>query len=250
MISTDFFAAFRQKIIRITFYGSLFTPEGIFYNSSWADYGDLTVSSTSQFIALDTTDLENVQYFDTSQQKTIQNLIDYFAVDNIVAVNIPAASGGIGKILLYPDSPIEGRDILPSSGVGDATALTFTASSNNVSPTQSYIEACVQPLKGSELMVLPDGLRDKEIFKLWTTTKLHTVNNYSQNVGNNVFTGNYPDRLLISDIFYTVHDAKPWINIPIMGAVGGVSQYEYYITRWQPLATSDPYVTPPTGAPQ
>lgn len=61
--------------------------------------------------------------------------------------------------------------------------------------------ASTQPAKGSELLVLPEGLRDKVVYCIFTTTALNTIEEA---------TTNAPDKVLIDGSWFIVQHSAKW----------------------------------------
>ena len=82
----------------------------------------------------------------------------------------------------------------------------------NQTATTSTFTASVQPLSGEELQSLPEERRNKKTYKLYTSTKLETVN--SQN----------PDRVIIYTETYEVFRVDIWQN-------NIINHYEIYVSK-------------------
>lgn len=61
--------------------------------------------------------------------------------------------------------------------------------------------ASAQPAEGNQLLVLPEGLRDKVVYCIFTTTPLNTIEEA---------TGNAPDKVLIEGSWFVVHKSAKW----------------------------------------
>jgi hypothetical protein len=90
---------------------------------------------------------------------------------------------------------LDGKRFAASSNVkgrwtdGATTPFTFVAS--------------VQPLKGNELLVLPEGQREKETYKLYTTYQLRTADEPAKKK---------PDKIQIFSKTFEVISVEPWQN--------------------------------------
>ncbi len=79
--------------------------------------------------------------------------------------------------------------------------------SNGASSTIS-ISASVQPLKPSDILQLPEGRRNKQLFYIITDTQL------------NIVTTSNPDKITISGSDYELDQEEVWQN-------GVISHYKY-----------------------
>jgi hypothetical protein len=69
--------------------------------------------------------------------------------------------------------------------------------------TTIEIMASVQPVVGDELVMLPEGRRDRQTYKLYTKTELYGVSlQQSRN----------PDTVIIADEEYEVFEVQSWRN--------------------------------------
>ncbi len=88
-------------------------------------------------------------------------------------------------------------------------AKRFAASSNvkgrwtDGTETPFTFAASVQPLKGNELLTLPEGQREKESYKLYTSTQLFTANESEKKK---------PDKIQLFDKTFEVIIVEPWQN--------------------------------------
>ena len=65
------------------------------------------------------------------------------------------------------------------------------------------IQGSLQPLKGNELMLLPENRREIASYKVYTDTELFTATKGSNQS---------PDRIILSDGAYEVVRVEPWQN--------------------------------------
>jgi hypothetical protein len=65
-------------------------------------------------------------------------------------------------------------------------------------PTVIQIQASVQPVRGDEMQTLPEGRRDSQAVKLYTSTKLQTVDDDN------------PDILEAFDADFEIISVEPW----------------------------------------
>lgn len=70
------------------------------------------------------------------------------------------------------------------------------------------ITASVQPARGEDLQLLPEGMRQQQVIKLYTPAELRTADQYA---------GTPPDRVVLASAFggvdagtYQVQLVKPW----------------------------------------
>lgn len=242
-MSTDFFGAFKYNMTRLTYSGGLITPSGAFYNGVWADFSDAQLTDGQfLFIAFESLYDPISILYNNSLYETLVELEQEIIYRGLLAQFIPPLVENedrqyIGKILITTRNPLYPATLETAftyTLVDDEVTELFVASVNN-SPQSSVIQGCIQPLNGSETMVLPEGLRDREVYSLWTITKLNIVGDRTEPQGFGTYLGDNADKIIVNDAVYTVYTAKPWVYVPVMGAIGGVSQYQYYITRYQPL---------------
>ena len=69
--------------------------------------------------------------------------------------------------------------------------------------TSENIEASVQPLRGKEMELLPEGRRESQAYKLYTGTQLFTVKTSPTN---------NPDQIQIDSNWFEVLIVEPWQN--------------------------------------
>lgn len=68
----------------------------------------------------------------------------------------------------------------------------------------TVIKASVQPMRGQELAILPEGERQKDQRKVYTLTELRTADQSLQAP---------PDQLLIDGLAYQVQQVEPWPSV-------------------------------------
>lgn len=242
-MSTDFFGAFKYNMTRLTYSGGLITPSGAFYNGVWADFSDAQLTDGQYIFISFLAPYDPIsELYDTSLYNTLVMVEQQLVERKLLVQFIPPLVENedrqyIGKILITTRNPLYPAPIdtaFTYTYVDSEFTELFVATVNN-SPQSSVIQGCIQPLNGAETMVLPEGLRDQEVYSLWTNTKLNIVGDRTEPQGFGTYLGDNADKIIVNDAVYTVYTAKPWVYVPVMGAVGGVSQYQYYITRYQPL---------------
>jgi hypothetical protein len=89
------------------------------------------------------------------------------------------------------------RYAAPSSAKGQAQARTEIL--NNGNPWT--MRASIQPMKGYEMMMLPEGLRNSEVKKVYTQTVLQVASEDTQLLG---------DRLTIDGKTYEIKYREDW----------------------------------------
>lgn len=67
----------------------------------------------------------------------------------------------------------------------------------------TFMECTIQPSTQNELLVLDEGLRDKNVFTMYTKTEIRSVVEG---------TNQLPDIVVIDSIEYTVIKSMPWNN--------------------------------------
>ena len=248
----DIFAEFKTDVTRITFSGGLVTPEGSFFNGVWVDFTGYTLyEGQSINIDYDTDNIISVPYTD-SVYNTLSLLTEELLTIGVYAQFVPRLYGDtervdIGKILLPTNNELFTNHVYDAY-ISEGETIIAAAQINN-SPTLSKIQASVLPLRGRDLetMVMPSGLREQDVFRVFTTTRLYIVNNYANPNVYSTYEGNESDKIIYEGVIFSLQTFKPWINSPIMGPVGGVSQYEYLATFYQPLYSSNPELIPIQG---
>jgi len=86
--------------------------------------------------------------------------------------------------------------------------------------TDSTITASIQPLTGEDMQELPEGRRESEGYKMYTSTQVRTV----QGAGSN----QNADRVVFKAKEYEVHQVNPWQNNSNFSVV---NHYKYFILR-------------------
>lgn len=76
------------------------------------------------------------------------------------------------------------------------------------------IKASVQPITGSKLSVMPEGYRERGLYKLFTDTELKTVGTGTRD----------PDIVVIGSSKYTCEEIREWQN-------GIIPHYEVIVSR-------------------
>ena len=71
------------------------------------------------------------------------------------------------------------------------------------STTTLTVQATVQPLNGKDLQILPEGLRTREAFKLYTATELRTTDQTA---------GTLSDIVTRGGALYDVQQVGPWLS--------------------------------------
>ena len=249
-MSTDFFYSFRREAQRITYSQGYYTSSGIFFNGTWINL-EFVIFDPTYTLKVSFADLLDATIsipFDQDIYTTSLAIIEaFYSQLNIRTFFTPTPTPTMTKfgklgIGIYPqpivqEYVIDYCQILDSSGI---PTEAFLPPSYYNSPIVTGIKACIQPIKGTDLLVLPEGLRDKEVFRLWTTQKLNSVtreDSYSA----------YPDKVSFDDTVYVVDISRPWINVPALGAICVVAQYEYYVTKYQPMILPIMEVDPVLG---
>lgn len=87
-------------------------------------------------------------------------------------------------------------------------------------PTDSTITASIQPITGEEMQELPLARRESESYKMYTSTKVETVEEAGSNLN--------ADRVLFNGKEFEVHLVNPWQNNSNFNIV---NHYEYFILR-------------------
>lgn len=80
----------------------------------------------------------------------------------------------------------------------------------------TQITSSIQPMKGEEMQELPEGRRDSEGYKLFTSTLINTVTTVN------------PDQVLFFGKTFEVVQVFPWQNASAMGLV---NHYKYVVLR-------------------
>ena len=115
--------------------------------------------------------------------------------------------------------------VIPFLAVIDYFDITGGASQPSVTVTQSpilsTITASIQPLSGEEMLELPEARREKEVYKMFTSTQVNTV------------TSENPDQVQFFGKVFEIYEVKPWQNTSVLWPV---QNYCYYVMRLQPLA--------------
>lgn len=88
------------------------------------------------------------------------------------------------------------------------------------STTDSTITASIQPLKGEEMESLPEGRRDSEAYKMYTSTLIKTV----QEAGSD----QNADRVVFFGKEFEVHQVNEWQNNSNFAIV---NHYKYLVLR-------------------
>lgn len=227
---------------RLTYTGGLITSAGTFFNGSWA-YFDTQTLVAGQSITVTINSNTITEPFTFNLYTTLANLRSAFAALHIIVEYDPpiyspsyvteASRTEIGRILFRVPELVT---TLSASVIDSATSDVVYTATTSISPTSSSIMACLQPITGTQSMVIPEGLRTQWFYVLWTDTKLNTVDATGIAYASDSQYGNNADKIIdVDGTIYSVESAKPWINTPIMGGIGGVSQYQYYVGRYQPL---------------
>lgn len=86
--------------------------------------------------------------------------------------------------------------------------------------TDSIITASIQPLTGEDMEELPEGRRESEGYKMYTSTQVRTV----QEAGSD----QNADRIVFNSKEYEVHRVNPWQNNLNFNIV---NHYKYFILR-------------------
>jgi len=86
--------------------------------------------------------------------------------------------------------------------------------------TDSTITASIQPLKGEDMESLPEGRRDSEAYKMYTSTLVKTV----QEAGSN----QNADRVIFFGKEFEVHQVNEWQNNSNFTIV---NHYKYLVLR-------------------
>lgn len=86
--------------------------------------------------------------------------------------------------------------------------------------TDSTITASIQPLKGEDMESLPEGRRDSEAYKMYTSTLVKTV----QEAGSN----QNADRVIFFGKEFEVHQVNEWQNNSNFNIV---NHYKYLVLR-------------------
>ena len=87
--------------------------------------------------------------------------------------------------------------------------------------TDSTITASIQPLIGEELELIPEDRRERESFKMYTSTVIQTL------------TDANPNQVLFNGKVYEVIQVFPWQNTSVFFPV---QHYKYICMRLQPLS--------------
>lgn len=88
-------------------------------------------------------------------------------------------------------------------------------------PSVSFVDFTVenagapQPVIGEDQIVLPEGFRNRNTFRIFTTTVMRSVEE---------FTSNEADQVYIAPFWYTVVKSHPW-------SYGLQSHYEIYVAK-------------------
>ena len=77
------------------------------------------------------------------------------------------------------------------------------------------LNCTVQPVQGKDLQLLPEGMRDKEAFTVWTETDCDTANEG---------TTEKPDELQINGDWYKVTKKRAW-------QIGLIPHYEIIVVK-------------------
>lgn len=86
--------------------------------------------------------------------------------------------------------------------------------------TDSAITASIQPLKGEELLMLPEDRRESESYKMYTSTRVQTL------------TDKNPNQVIFFSKTFEVIQVFPWQNTAIFYPV---QHYKYICMRLNPL---------------
>ena len=89
-------------------------------------------------------------------------------------------------------------------------------------PTDSTITASIQPVTGEEMQSLPEGRRDSEHYKMFTSTLIETVQGSGTDLN--------ADRVLFFSKEFEVYRVEPWQNNSNFGVV---NHYAYIVARVQ-----------------
>ncbi len=225
---TDFFAPFRTSVQRMQYSAGTYI-NGSWFNGSYVNAATQTIVA-GQSITISISGQDFTQAFDTDTSTTINALLTQLETQPDVAKAfwVPYASGGIGVIALQAISLYA----VPITGASVSDGTTTTQLPYYTNPTITTIQASVQPLTGNELLALPEGMRDAETYKLWSVTQINGIDNYSAQIPVG-YAGANADKILVYNKVYEVYCVKPWQSVPILF---NLYQYEYYISRFQPLS--------------
>lgn len=88
-------------------------------------------------------------------------------------------------------------------------------------PTDTVIQASVQPVNGKELQTLPEGERERDWLKVYTLATLKTTNQHD---------GTSADHIIIDAITYQVRQVWGW------RAASPIPHFKAFIVRLQEVA--------------
>lgn len=117
-------------------------------------------------------------------------------------MRIKRNNGAIPRKTLQARHVTEGYD-----AYGYPTGLTYV-------PFEALV-CTVQPIQGKDLLLLPEGMRDKEAYTVWTETECDTVNEG---------TDKKPDEIQIYGDWYKVTKKRSW-------QVGLIPHYELVVVK-------------------
>ena len=211
------FEVFRTPIIIRRF------TQGFYFNGVWQE-GSQTVLST----VLITGNVVNITYngvvlnpitFTTNVATTMALIqVALQAQPNVDQVDISSDNLTITVVPLEPNLSV----INSFTVMGGASQPTITVYN---SPFIINATASVQPVKGKEVLLVPEGRRDREVLKMYTSTEIYGV------------TTQNPDQIqIIKSPFYpTVFEVvliDEWENNTNFNIV---NHYKYICMKLQPL---------------
>lgn len=193
---------------------------GSYINGLWTDGSTVKLSTVlitgnKIDITLNGIALPTVNFTTTSENTLYLIQVALTAQPNILLVSLSDTNS-----LTITVMPILPNLSIINSFVVSGGATQATATIKN-SPNISTITASIQPVTGEELLSLPEARREKEVYKMYTSTPIQTVG-----------TAN-PDQVSFFGKVFEVYEVKPWQNNSIFTKI---NNFCYFIMRIQPLA--------------
>lgn len=211
------FEVFRTPIIIRRF------TQGFYFNGVWQE-GSQTVLST----VLITGNVVNITYngvvlnpitFTTNVATTMALIqVALQAQPNVDQVDISSDNLTITVVPLEPNLSV----INSFTVIGGASQPTITVYN---SPFIINATASVQPVKGKEVLLVPEGRRDREVLKMYTSTEIYGVTTQNPDQIQIIKSPFYPT-------FFEVVLIDEWENNTNFNIV---NHYKYICMKLQPL---------------
>lgn len=214
---TSPFEVFRTPIIIRRF------TQGFYFNGIWQDGSQLVLSSV-----LITSNVVNITYNGvvlspitfTVDLGTTMALIQAAiqAQPNVDQVDISSDNLTITVVPLEPNLSFI-NSFTVTGGVSQPTIQILN------SPIMINATASVQPTKGKEVMLVPEGRRDQETYKMYTSTQIFGITTQNPDQIQILKSPFYPD-------IYEVIQIDEWQNNPNFNIT---NHYKYICMKLQPL---------------